>query len=383
MKKFLAFILFIKTNAFYVWLLPALSYLQGMFFISGGLYAYKYKKNVNQYDIIFSLLLSFLFLWYNIRIGKSIFVVIVAALLPIFLITPIFKKRSIVLYFVKTFYPLCLLVSICSYLLFILGIFSLPSLFVPSPNEAKYYDYIAYIFFVIPTNIEDIGRFCSFYDEPGLLGTLCSTIIFFYYRSLNKYQFLVYFIAGMLSLSLFFVLMFVYSMIVYEGFKLFVKFKYILISLLAILLVYNLWGEEYIDQKLLSRFNTEKGIISDNRNSEDFEDYFYNNFIYTNDLWFGVGVKGDRSKGSSSIQNTIYKNGLLFVLFGLFIYALIFLRYKSTNKLFILSFLFWLGLTYQRPNFCSIFFLIIIYTSLESNFYLYKKNEKSTLYSIQ
>lgn len=83
-------------------------------------------------------------------------------------------------------------------------------------NTLKSYDYMAYAFFVMPSKTFDIlPRFFGMYDEPGVVGTIAGAILMTRQFNFKKWINIPIFIAGILSFSLFFYVIFAIYVILF------------------------------------------------------------------------------------------------------------------------------------------------------------------------
>ena len=118
----------------------------------------------------------------------------------------------------KTFISIFLLISLVVYFAVLWLNIDLPYNSIKTLNSVKPDDYRAYPFLAVYDS--DYGfvryRFCGPYDEPGVIGTMVSIILYGERYNLKDYRNLVLFIAGICSFSMFF---FVVTAIYYIVFK--------------------------------------------------------------------------------------------------------------------------------------------------------------------
>ncbi len=360
--------LFFSTNIYLVWhssLLSAFSYilLIELFRHIVG------RKNIDIHNMVYAFLFSFLFLWSGITSNSSITTLILYFFLPFVILLPLSKRTEILSLFIKKLFPTCLAISILGYVLWILGLYNISGSYVEAPYAQRTYDYLSYIFFLIPLDDAHLGRFFSYYDEPGMIGTLSGVILFFYKNDLSKYAWLVYFLTGVLSLSFFFMAVFLYICIEPHTFKLKTKIKIVVSLALLLIIIFATMDQDFVQNAVFDRFMFEDGHLKGNtRNVDGFGDYFWNEYIYSPDLLFGTSDKIDRAMGSCSIHRTIYSQGLLYVTYSCIIYIRIFLRYKVSQKELFSDLFIWSLFTYQRPSFSFFFYFYFFFTYLEQRY---------------
>lgn len=285
-----------------------------------------------------------------------------------------------------TIYVITLSLSLLCVVLLAIGV-SLPSQIIQPLNELKTYNYIAYPFLVIPFG-EDSIRFCSVFDEPGVVGTFSFLFLLIEQVNLKRIGNIIILIAGILSFSLFFYLglglyMF-FRMITIKGQKK-QKVAIIVLSLLAFGIVMT---NEITQEMIVSRveWDEESGSISgDDRAHGDLKEYVAGIRGTDAYLW-GVHNKNiiDSYGSSASIQNVILKYGFVVVALFFVFYALYSFKYLK----FRLHWFFFMGvlfiLIYNRPTMFDISRLFLYNMTLFSLFYegipvVNKRNKEETI----
>lgn len=258
-------------------------------------------------------------------------------------------------------------ISILSYISVGIGL-QAPISQIEPLNEIKNFNYLEYIFLVIPGHLTDLGRFCSVYDEPGVVGTMSALILCIERFDLRKIGNIVIMLAGVLSLSLFF---FLISMIfiVYS-----LQNKYKLVFLFAVLALYYFTQDNDIaniyiwDRLELSDNGT---ISGDNRNSDALLDLWERSKMNPQILFgYGWDYVEDYTE-SASMQLFILRDGIIFVILYLLSYLLMAKNVLKSYKKCLLFFLIMFGTLYQRPGFCNadftLLFSVYIIISYERN----------------
>lgn len=270
-----------------------------------------------------------------------------------------------------TIYVVTLSLSLLCVLLLAIDV-SLPSQIIQPLNELKRFSYIAYPFLVIPFG-EDSRRFCSVFDEPGVVGTFSFLFLLIEQVNLKRIGNIIILIAGILSFSLFFYLglglyMF-FRMVTIKG-QIKQKVVIIVLSLLAFGVVLT---NETTQEMIVSRveWDEESGSISgDDRAHGDLKEYVAG-MRWTDAYLWGVQNKNiiDSYGSSASIQNAILKYGFVVVALFFIFYALYSLKYLKLR----LHWFFFMGvlfiLIYNRPTMFDISRLFLYSMTLFSLFY--------------
>ena len=202
--------------------------------------------------------------------------------------------------FLKTFNVLFggfLLVSVSYYILFLTG-FDLPYNYIQQSSDTRVYG--NYYLFVVVDEILPYDRFCSVFLEPGYLGCLLSLLLFsngFSFRRSSWYNW-VYVICLLLTLSLA-----GWALTIIGLFFLLLKKSkrsnrvWLALGITAVVLGGYLFavnynnGDNIVNEAIVMRLEydeAKESIAGYNRSSEDQDHYFYNNFIKSDAVFFGV-----------------------------------------------------------------------------------------------
>lgn len=223
-------------------------------------------------------------------------------------------------------------------------------------NDIKNYNYLEYIFLVIPGHLTDLGRFCSVYDEPGVVGTISALILCIERFNLRKTGNIIIMVAGFLSFSLFFFLISA-IFILYS-----LQNKHKLVFLLAVLALYYFTKDNDIaniyiwDRLELSDNGT---ISGDNRNSDALLDLWERSKMNPQILFgYGWDYVEDYTE-SASLQLFILRDGIIFVILYLWSYLFMAKNLLKSYRKCLLFFLIMFGTLYQRPGFCNADFTLL------------------------
>lgn len=347
-----AFLFFIKCRPYFVWEWSELSFA-----------------------IISTILLSIFIFKVNVRAKrkKTPFIIIVSAYILIsFLRGAHFGFLSYLLLafipfadekFLNSVYEwfICIIavtfaISILS-LVAVLGGLQQPVGILDALNDVKDYSYIEYFMLVIPTHVNvDSARFCSVFDEPGVVGTLSALVLIAENFNFKDKKLLVVLVAGIFSFSLFFYLIIVIYLLLRA------PAKYKIVTIISVFFLYLLTiNNEVIYDRIWARLEIgSDGLMEgDNRNTESLI-ALWDRYKYSPQILLGYGAKfvSDYTD-SASIQLFILRDGLLFViLFLLSLYKLARYYISNFNEVVIIMIIM-LCTLYQRPGFCETEYLLL------------------------
>lgn len=196
------------------------------------------------------------------------------------------------------------------------------------------------------SDVLSIYRFQSLCEEPGVIGTICGLLIFLTRdNKLYQKQYYIFLLAGLLSFTLAFYVLFFIHLLNKSSFK----FKYIFIFCIIIALGMHYFGE-FVNDFILLRIVGNDFSSIDNRASSDFSLQFQA-ALDKGDLWFSNYNKGYNIHGAG-LKMFIWRYGIISLVLLFCSYSYIFWkwakRYKSTILKTIAFFLaFWISF-YQR-----------------------------------
>lgn len=367
---FLAVLFFVMLNPCYVW-----GYewpRKALIVFSGIMLVVSMSKDFKMPNPLLIFILLFLCCFmvsFENPLSFTIFLLLIFLLIPN-------KKKQLIYHYIIRLYAAFMVVSILAYLLVVwLGV-NLPSHYIAASNQFKEYDYTQYPFLVIPNDFkhpDGLFRFHSVFDEPGVVGTLAGLFLWIERYKIGKWYNLVVFISGVLSFSLFFIIISTfYFMVVFKDVVFRLKnLFYLCVVVLSLTVAYFSLKERteidaVVDALVLSRFETDSNK-GDNRSTDTF-DAAYEKFLASGDgLMFGKGssahVKIDPAVQSYKMM--IYDYGIVFVFFSLFffLYHGYLIYGKKTKLQYFLYLVFLLGFYYQRPAFLlapAYFFLFLV-----------------------
>lgn len=333
----------------------------------------KVLKNTELMLFFYFLLTLFLL---AVLTGSNIF-----GALPIILLgaipfaSSLFLKRSYLVFY--NLYAILISISLIVMLIVTSGV-SVPNNIIPPLNTLKFYNYLAYPFWVVPMNMEPplvfgVGRFCGIFDEPGVIGTLSVLILFIEKYNLKKWQNIAVLLSALISFSLFFYIMSMLYLIYYVSVKNSKKFYRIIVFFMTIFLLVLSFENSAVSNYIWGRlkYDTERStIVGDNRADTDLVE-FIREIRGTKLYFFGLGLYDKellRSfDGSAGYRNAILRYGV----FGITLYVLFFIIYANSkighNHLYYLFLLLLFLTLFQRPAFLHVHYIFLFVVFVEAN----------------
>ncbi len=279
----------------------------------------------------------------------------------IFVVKGSFLSKAFKVYIV--IYSITIIPSIAMHIIVnIMGV-NLDYTLIEPLNTLKFYNYKHYFVLVTPNlyTLESL-RFCAYYDEPGVVGTTSAIILFSNgYNPKSKLNIPV-FIAGLLSLSLFFYIATLIYLVV------FLRFKFRIPAIIIIAGLYlALSQNQVISTLIFERMKIEDGTIKgDNRTSSQFDSWYDNNFKNSTDYYFGLG-RGANLKynlGGASYKDLIVNYGLIPMTIYLGLLVLLAFKVVGFNKHFFIYTILLFITIYQRAFTGDVYATFIIYASI-------------------
>lgn len=316
----------------------------------------------------------------------SLFQYVFSAILPLitFFLLPFEYKEKWTLLFLKLISRI-FLIGFLFYILLNIGI-SLPYLTYTRDLDNRTYNNFFFLYYSQGLDQLTLLRFTSIWDEPGVIGTLCALVVFYYKQALSKKTYYIFVVAGFLSLSLFYILV-AYPILFFANFQSYGKLKKLGRTLIFIVsLVVGYFGFSYMASKtqnhptlkfsVYHRFEWEGGLIVGVNSNRDVMPGFensYEKFIQKGGSTFWLTGKGKNSAvdefGSSglSYRILIYEKGLLIVLYLALFYIAMHKGWRKNWIYNITSITLLTLLMMQRPLLYGLYFVMIIYIGLNIN----------------
>lgn len=232
-----------------------------------------------------------------------------------------------------------------------------------NPVKLEYQiDFYSYFFSIIPNYDvpSNFYRFCGIFEEPGVVGTVCSLLLISDKMNLKNYENKLLLLYGGISFSLAFyaIVLIYYLLFIMKNIKGLFSFSF-LFFLLYLLYVFSYEFKELIVSRMA--FDSNVGFSGNNRTTAYLENLF-NNWLKSDIDIILFGYPNVINDGYSSIKQIPVENGLLGILSAcaflvLIVYKSSFLNISSYS-LFFLSLIFLLSL-FQRPDFYILYFILI------------------------
>lgn len=216
--------------------------------------------------------------------------------------------------------------------------------------------YIVYPFSLVSTsNISDFTRFCGFYDEPGVVGTIAGLICCAFRYNMKDWRCIVVFISGIMSTSMFF---YGLTAVYWLAQLLFVKKRtgsVILLIVAASLFYIGTKNNEAVSFLVWDRFewNSKSGGFVGSTRGGEREIMAMEKIKASGEIWFGVKDKEaywSENFGSSSIYNAFAMYGIIFVTLYIVWLLLAGYHYKVNKWDYLLYCFVVIGCLYQRPS---------------------------------
>ena len=266
--------------------------------------------------------------------------------------------------------------GIIEYIFFMQGLY-IPIGITTRAGSIDEYDLIQCFFNFFSLQDGDVVRFQSLAEEPGLIGTLCAFLLFVINSKEYKIAFWIFIIAGILTLSLAFVVLFLFyiAVSVVQNKR---SFVIALACVACLFVVMTIFKDTEEVQSFTVRL--EKGHDADNRTSHQFDRYL-NEMMESSDVWFGKGYGSIKDLyiidgGNAGAKVLFYQIGIVGVVLLFVVYTYLIFQRKGKNlvSLFFLI-AFWASF-YQRETISVPYNVIVFFAPLSiRKEYNYLSNE--------
>lgn len=285
----------------------------------------------------------------------------------IFMLIPDELKQKVFQYF-SWLFAISLIPGILLMVLFLIG-FDFSFTIIESPSGRFYRQYFGAV--ALTSHISDLTGFTrlhGMFDEPGVVGTLAALLLIGdNFRIKKNPKNIIILIGGILSLSFAFMVM----LIIYIALRM--KFRYILFTLLFLLLLSIIIPEnnEVINKYVIDRFSIEDNSLKGNNRITSFNTEQQLASFYSSDfkqLFFGKGNKahlGNNRLFGDSWQFFFYNYGLLglcILLLGTILYMLFKVQVNIYQSI-LLALIFFLSF-YQRHDIINLHYMILLFGGL-------------------
>ena len=357
---FLSSLFFILLLPYFIWPYPIIRHFVEICFVLISLHYIDFSRNGNK--LILSILLLLLSFYLQLKGTSATSHISNLYLLLIFNIKDNVKIKLFKA--ILNVFAIAIGISLIVYVIVCWLKIPVPGQIIEPLNPVKLDNYIKYPFLVTYDSVYGFAnmRFYGLFDEPGVVGTLCTLFLYSNYYRFNSWQYVVIFIAGLFSFSFFFYVM--------SFFFLFKKqsLKYIALAVLCLFLIITIFNEFFItnyevfDKLIFSRF-TSDGDYGGNRVNSLFA-VKYIDYLQTFDIFWGRGSSELNliAEGGSSYKFLIYSNGIVWFIFLCAFFVINVAIISRNTKVRFYSTLAFLGVLYQRPNVLDLPYFFIFIT---------------------
>ena len=318
------------------------------------------KQTINVKNLQFVILLWLLYFYIAIKDGATLTGIAIKSLIPFMLLYNGRSCKRVINNFIKI-YSLCMVPSLLVYCLVVLCGVELPFSNVEALNSVKSYAYRQYPFLVTTDNILSPGyyRFMSWFDEPGVVGTISGILLLMKGGRLKSWDSWVLFLSGLLSFSLAFFIILCTKVLMFQS----LRNKIILGCSIGIMVIL-LYNNEIVNELLFQRLKVEDGTWSgDNRTTAQMES-FMKTYVLSDKFIWGYGnlyAQNVVNCGGASYKDLLINYGLFgFGLLCCFTVVHAYLRLGLSKQFFLYVFM-WIAIIYQRPFITSIFYFALLY----------------------
>lgn len=334
-----AILLFLCANPYFLWHTPLVSVALGLLCIVSFRY-YSFKQEY----FLLGTLFFIIYLTYVIKSEFSFW----GAMSVILIVPFFFMKAGYVEVVYDKFIVVLAILLIPSILQYFLNTFigiPFPYKIIPPYEELKPEMYHQYTFFVVNDQLRLLPRFFSYFDEPGVIGTLCGMILLSKKFNLSHWSSVVLLISGILSLSLAFFVFVAVGVLILDY-----KHKFwVVLGLISLVVVLS--QIEYLEPFFMRFAFEDNQLIGDNRTTDSFNTWFAN-FMNSSDVWLGKGrgYAAYMNEGGSSYKNLIVDYGIIFFIFYILIFCFKAIKKIGLSREFFLWIALFGGCMYQRPS---------------------------------
>jgi hypothetical protein len=364
-----AVLLFIQIPPFYFWSTP---FLVKLFpFLCGVLIVLNIERNRNAVIQFFIFMVFYLYVAVRDEVTfngtLNLLVVAMLFLMNRDMLVDVFRKFSII-------YAIMLIPSIAVYfLVFVFGV-NLPFYQIEPWNELKNVMYDCYPFLTNASELT-IPRFHSYFDEPGVVGTISAIILLVSGYNLKDKINIPILIAGLISFSFaFYLITFIYAICFFKT-----KAK-IIFAILTVIFAVLFYNNENIAPLIFDRFVfTDGSFAGDNRVSDK---YAFETFKNSENYYLGASKKFKEqvNPGGASYKDLIVSYGFIwFIAYCVFYFFVSFFKFKFKKEFWVFILVF-VSIIYQRPfitSFSYVFLLVAPLFVLQNKLNLRLYDDKS------
>jgi len=373
---FVGFLIFLLCMPYFMWDTGRLNLIILMLI---GIISVLNIKRISIKHII--IIIFFIFIFIYTSVGNNFSGFFFKLILLSFIIIQERKLLNILKWF-KLIFSVSIFLSLITYILIVFLFIPINYDIIKPLNSLKTDNYILYPFLVSDSLLGFkyfYIRFFGIFDEPGVIGSYATLLLFIDNYNFKSKQNIILFIGGFLSFSLYFII----SSLVFFTLTGNIKRRLFIISFFVIFFLLTK-NNKILTNLIWDRLKIENGQLKGDNRTTTSLDAYYSYFLKSENVLFGKGnlyLNKYGEIGSSSYKELIINYGMFFFIFLSFTY--IFWSYYYIKKpKYILIFLFlYFGMIYQRPFiFNPIFFflfVVVLYQLKQNSISEYLKVHKS------
>lgn len=256
--------------------------------------------------------------------------------------------------------------------------------------EAQRKAYLVYpLSLVAIGNIAEFTRFCGFFDEPGMVGTISALILCAKRFNMKDWRCIIILLAGLLSTSMFF-----YGLVAVYWIAELLFVKKIIGPVLLIVVGISFFYVATKDNDAVSylvwdrfEWDSKNGGFAGNTREGESTTLAINKMKASGEIWFGVKDKEaywDEMMGTSSIYNIFAMHGIIFTV--LYVSWILFVgyHYRGSRWDYLLFCFVVVGCMYQRPGifdlpFTFLYICIARYNEYQTSDYVPIRSRRKTI----
>lgn len=343
-----AVILFLMTPPMFMWDILKASYIYRIFLSIILFFTLLPHLNIKQKHSQYSVVLYLISIVFYITGDFTFFSLLVTLLLT----TVYFVDRAYLKLVFNAYVfllSLAFIPSIIQYILVLCG-YNFQYVVLEPYIEGKDCRYLAYSFFTATDVFTIFPRFMSYFDEPGVVGSICAIILYIRRYNLRNVINIPILISGILSFSLYFyITTFVFIFLYISGVKRIIVSVILVFALISLSNLENDILNQYIFDRI--EYDDAGGIAGNNRTTGNFDEWF-KQYSKTGDafLGYGRGAKNLYNPGGASYKDRIVEYG--YIGFGIYLLMMIltgYTVYRRHSKSFLLFLFLYFSMLWQRP----------------------------------
>lgn len=321
-----------------------------------------YKQSISSIGIKIIPVFLVLFIYTSIRNDSTLTGLVVSLLLPLILINNSQSNARIIENFTKI-YSILLIPSFIVYVMVIFLKIPIPYTITEPLNALKTHSYFQYPFLVTiePTYNLSYYRFMSWFDEPGVVGTISGCILLMKGLNWEKWETYPLIISGIFSFSLAFYILLLINVLLFNSLR-----NKLPIIIGVICLMFIFYNNDFVNRLIFDRFAIEDGTLAGNNRTTSQMDQFMKTYIYSDKVLFGYGHHYSQivNQGGSSYKNLIIDYGIIYFILLLSFTIVISVYILKDIKTILRYMIIWWAIIFQRPYITMMLYFSLLYLSI-------------------